>query len=92
MTRERLTIVIEPDGELGRALDERSDKQLVLVCSGKRFRVTRIPDDPWASYDPEAVREGLREIAGTLSPEEGDRIIEIIYRGREEGTRPITRP
>jgi hypothetical protein len=38
------------------------------------------------------VLEGLREIAGTLSPEEGERRKELIYRGREEGTRPITRP
>jgi hypothetical protein len=57
-----------------------------------RFRVTRDPDDPWASYDPAKLRAGLRKVAGLLTPEEGDRIIETIYRGREEGTRPLDRP
>jgi hypothetical protein len=92
MSREPLTIAIDPDSELGRALDEANGTPIVLVRDGVRFRVTRDPDDPWASYDPEGLREGLREIAGTLSPEEGERIKELIYRGREEGTRPIDRP
>ena len=92
MAKESLTIVIDPDSELGRALGETDDEPVVLLRNGARFRVTRDPDDPWANYDPEKVRDGLREIAGTLSPAEGERIKELIYRGREEGTRPITRP
>lgn len=31
-------------------------------------------DDPWANYDPEALLDGLQEIAGTLSPAEGERM------------------
>ena len=92
MAKEPLTITIDPDSELGRALDETKGEPGVLLRGGMRFRVTRHPDDPWANYDPEAVLEGLHEIAGTLSPEEGERMKELIYRGREEGTRPITRP
>jgi len=92
MAKEPLTIVIDPDSELGRALGETDGGPVVLLRNGTRFRVTRDSDDPWANYDPEKVREGLREIAGTLSPAEGERIKELIYRGREEGTRPITRP
>src|SRR3712207_1444735 len=83
MRKEPLTITIDPDSELGRALDEHGDEPVVLVRGASRFRVTRDPDDPWANYDPEAVREGLREIAGTLSPAEGERMKELIYRGRE---------
>ena len=92
MDKEPLTIVIDPDSELGRALGQTSGEPVVLLRNGTRFRVTRDPDDPWANYDPEKVRQGLLEIAGTLSPAEGERIKELIYRGREEGTRPITRP
>ena len=92
MAKEPLTITIDPDSELGRALEETGDEPVVLVRGGSRFRVTRDPDDTWAYYDAEAVLEGLHEIAGTLSPEEGERMKELIYRGREEGTRPITRP
>jgi hypothetical protein len=92
ITKEPRTIPIDPDSELGRALQEFGDVPVVLVCGAKIFRVAHFPEDPRVNYDPEAVRQGLREIAGTLSPEEGDRIIQSIYRGREEGTRPITRP
>ena len=92
MAKEPRTITIDPDSELGRALDETGGEPFVLLCNGTRFRVTRDPDDPWANYDPEKVREGLHEIAGTLSPAEGEQMKDFIYRGREEGTRPITRP
>jgi hypothetical protein len=92
MRKESITITIDPDSELGRALDESNDMPVVLRRGQTRFRVVRDPDDPWATYDPEQVLEGLHEIAGTLSPAEGERMKELIYRGREEGTRPITRP
>ena len=92
MAKEPLTIVIDPESELGRALGETDGEPVVLLRNGTRFRVTLDADDPWANYDPESVLEGLHEIAGTLSAEEGKRMKELIYRGREEGTRPITRP
>ncbi|MDQ3779995.1 MAG: hypothetical protein M3354_05555 [Chloroflexota bacterium] len=92
MTKEPLTITIDPDSELGRALDETGGSPVVLVRNGARFCVTRDPDDPWANYDPEKVRAGLRKFAGMISPKEADRIKESIYRGREQGTRPIDRP
>ena len=63
MTKEPLTITIDPDSDLGRALDETTDEPVVLVRGTARFRVTRDSDDPWATYDPESVLEGLHEIA-----------------------------
>ncbi len=92
MTKEPLTITIDPDSELGRALVETDGLPIVLERNGARFRVTREPDDPWANYDPKKVRAALRAVAGTLTPDEGERLKELIYRGREEGTRPIDRP
>ena len=92
MRKEPLTISIDPESELGRALDAMNGESVVLLRGAERFRIIRDQNDPWANYDPESVLEGLREIAGTLSPEEGERMKELIYRGREEGTRPITRP
>ena len=98
MRSEPLTITIDPDSELGRALDESGDEPVVLVQGATRFLVirqsidSRAEDDPWANYDPEKVREGLRKVAGLITPEEGERMKELIYRGREEGTRPINRP
>lgn len=92
MAEEPLTITVDPESELGRALDDSDDASVVLLRNGARFRVIRDPDDPWANYDPEKVRAGLRKFAGMLTPEEGERIKEAIYRGREEGTRSLERP
>jgi hypothetical protein len=92
MASEPLTITIDPDSELGQALAETDGSSVILLHNGARFRVTRDSDDPWANYDPEKVRAGLRKFSGMISPEEGDRIEETIYRGREEGTRPLDRP
>jgi hypothetical protein len=92
MMKERRTTTIDPESELGRALGTVDDAPLVLERGRERFRVIRDREDPWKDYDPEKVRAGLKKVAGLLSPEEGDRIIESIYRGREEGTRPINRP
>ena len=97
MSNELLAITIDPDSELGRALEESGDKPIMLVQGATRFLVIRQgidprDDDPWASYDPEKVREGLRKVAGLLTPDEGERMKEMIYRAREEGTRPINRP
>jgi excisionase family DNA binding protein len=49
-------------------------------------------DDLWAGYDPEAVRQALREFAGTITKEEGEARIRALYEAREAGTRPTTRP
>ena len=92
MAKDPLTIVIDPDSELGLALAATDGELVVLLRNGTRFRVTRDTDDPWANYDPEKVRDGLRKFAGMLTSEEGERINEAIYRGREEGTRPLERP
>ena len=92
MSKVPLTITIDPDSELGRALDATDDAPVILERNGARFRVVRADDDLWADYDPDAVLAGLHAIAGTLSPAEGERMKALIYRGREEGTRPITRP
>jgi hypothetical protein len=86
------TIHIDPESDLARSLATADDEPVLLESNGVRFRVIRVDDDPWADYDPEKVREGLRKFSGMISPEEADRIKELIYRGREEGTRPLDRP
>jgi hypothetical protein len=93
MASRPITITIDPDSELGQALDEKANSPVVLLIRGNaRFRVTRDPDDPWSNYDPEKARAALRELTGILTPEEGERMKELIYRAREEGTRPLDRP
>lgn len=67
MVREALTITIDPESELGRALAAVDDAPLVLERSGARFRVIREADALWAGYDPQRVRRALRQSAGALA-------------------------
>lgn len=92
MANEPLTIKVDPDSELARALDEAAATPVVLERNGTRYRVSPEDADPWANYDPAKLRASLRQAAGTITPEEGERLKELIYRGREEGTRPLDRP
>jgi len=98
MAREPRTIVVEPGSELYRILGEAADEPVELRRNGVRYRVSRLATgesdkkDIWAGYDPERVRASLRSVAGTLSDDEADAMIEYIYRGREEGNRPMDRP
>ena len=99
MTGKTITIHVEPDSELGRALAEADEREIVLERNGKRYRVEPAPrldiadpTDIWAGYDPERLRETIERFAGTLSDQEAEEIKELIYRAREEGTRPPDRP
>jgi hypothetical protein len=92
VANDLLTIHLDPDSELARALALADDQTLLLESNGAHFRVLPVTDDLWANYDPEAVLVALRAVAGTMSVEEGERIKELIYHGREAGTRPLSRP
>jgi hypothetical protein len=92
MATEQLTIALDPESELAKALETVGKQPIVLVSNGARFVVRRDESDLGRDYDPERLRQAIREAAGTLTPEEGERLKELIYRGREEGTRPIDRP
>ena len=92
MAEEPLTIHLDPDSDLARALADADAEPVFLDSNGVRWRVIRATDDLWAGYDPDAVLAGLQAAAGSLSREEGERIKELIYRGREEGTRPLSHP
>lgn len=91
VTTEELTIEIDPESEQARILSEAVRTSAVLVSNGARYRIRREDEGLWAGYDPKRVRDALRA-AGTLTSEEGERLKELIYRGREEGTRPLNRP
>ena len=67
MAKEPLTITIDPESELGRALATVNDAPIVLERDGARFRVIRDADDLWVDYDPRRVRRALRQSAGALA-------------------------
>jgi hypothetical protein len=87
------TFFVTPGSELDRVLDEAAAGPVLIERDGDRFRLTKEPDDEiWADYDPEAVRRALTETAGSWADLDVDKMIEDIYRWREEGSRPADRP
>lgn len=86
--REPLTVVVDPENELGRALATARERRIVVVSNGDRFSVTRETSAPENERDASAFLEALRAAAGTFTPEEGEQLKQNIYRWREEGSRP----
>jgi hypothetical protein len=88
-TKKDITIELDPESELAKALAEAGKKPITFVSNGRRYVASRDPFDPESDYDPEAFREALRAAAGTFTAEEGERLKQNIYRRREEGSRPM---
>lgn len=91
--KEPKIIHVEPGSDLADVVDEAEASAIILEKDGVRYRLAREDEltDPWANYDPEAIRRSLRELAGTISPEEADEWKANLYRWREEGSRPLDR-
>jgi hypothetical protein len=94
MVAQRKAIKVTPESDLIHLLDDAAEEPLLLEKDGVVFRlsVADNTDDLWAGYDPERTRRILREMAGSISQEEAERIKALIRKGRDEGTRPANRP
>jgi hypothetical protein len=91
MTHHTQTIHLPNDSELARLLARVDETPVRVEMNGVVYRVTR-DDDPWADYDPEAVRAAVKAATGLLTPDEGEALKAYVYRAREEGSRPADRP
>jgi hypothetical protein len=91
MIKPERTITVLPNSELAALLDEARQASVVLEREGVRYLLVRENADPFEHYDAATVQRSLRT-AGHLSPEEAVRLKASVQAGREEGTRPITRP
>jgi hypothetical protein len=89
--RELVTIELDPESEIAKALIVAGDTPVVLVSNGSRYLVRRDADDLVIEDDAELFREALRAATGIFTPEEAEQLKRDIYRWREEGTRPIDR-
>jgi hypothetical protein len=90
--RDFVTIELEPESDLARALAAVDETHIALVSGGRRYLLRRDPFGSAADHDPGAFLKALHAVVGTLTPEEGERLKRGIYRWREEGSRPIQRP
>jgi hypothetical protein len=63
------TVVVAPDSEVGKLLEQADQAPLVIERNGARYRVVREPDavDPFADYDPVEARAALNRVFGILS-------------------------
>lgn len=77
--------------ELPDLLDEAAAGPLILDRDGERFELRRA-EARQADTGPKTVAESLQRHAGFITPEEAEQMIEVIYRAREEGSRPLDRP
>ena len=91
-TRKSVTVKLEPDSELAKALAAAENMPVVLVSDGRRYLVSRVPGDGETGEELEEFRAALQAAAGVFTPEEAEQLQRNIYRWREEGSRPINRP
>lgn len=94
MSAEPYKIAVNPTSELAVSIDtaEAEERPIILDKNGVRYRVIRETDDIWAGYDPDAVIAGMDAAVRSITREEAERLKNLVYEGREAGTRPITRP
>ncbi len=91
MAREPKRIRVSRGTELARLLDEAAAGPLLLDKDGELYRLSRAEvEDVWADYDPEKVREAVASYAGSWRDIDLEAFKALIYRAREEGTKPLT--
>src|SRR3954454_22861752 len=91
MKKIERTITVLPNSELAALLDEARQASVVLEREGVRYLLVRENADPFEHYDAATVQRSLRT-TGRISAEEAARLKAAVQAGREEGTRPPTRP
>ncbi|MDO8690231.1 MAG: hypothetical protein Q7R39_09535 [Dehalococcoidia bacterium] len=95
MAKEHTIIVVAPDSEIAHLLARAATGDVILESNGELFRVDRIEreiSDIWEGYDPEEAREAIAVTAGSWADLDADALITALYRAREEGSRPASRP
>jgi len=68
------------------------EAELIVTAEEVETRRDEATEGIWTGYDSKAVDEALRETAGSWSDIDPDAVVAAIYRAREEGTRPPSRP
>ena len=93
MTIELRKITVSPGGELAALLEEANDTPLLLEKDGRLYRLAiEELTDIWSTYDPEHVRKAVARTAGSWNDIDTDELIAALYRARDEGSRPTSRP
>ena len=93
MVTEREPIQIAPDSELARFLDAGGETPVLLEKNGKFYRLVEEPAyQDGVLYDTEKVKTAIHNTTGSWSDVDPDQFIADLYKAREAGSRPATRP
>ncbi len=96
MHRATKTIQVRPGSELDRLLAEIDSVDLQFERDGVRYRINRVEEelsnDIWSDYDPDLALAGIRSAAGSWSDIDAEALKDELYRARERGSPPSTRP
>lgn len=86
------TIKLDPNDELARRLSQKDAAPVFVEANGVRFRVIRdmpeinLADDPFAVYDAEKVRAGLKASAGAFRGIDTNALKREVWEAREQDT------
>ena len=80
-------IRVPQGGEIARLLDEADAAPVLLEKDGALYRLTVEPR-PHGAFDPEATITSMHAAADAWKGGDPAKLKELIYRAREEGTRP----
>jgi hypothetical protein len=85
---------VTPGSELAEILESARAGPILLEKDGELFRLDREEgvEGLWAGYDPAEVSSALRKTAGSWGDLDADETVAALYRAREEGSRPGSRP
>ena len=85
MQAEARVISVARDSELGRLLEEVGAAPVILEKEGELFTLARgEAKDIWANYNPEKVREALRQSKGVLAGVDRESLLCDIHAAREQ--------
>jgi hypothetical protein len=81
-------LTLNPDDELARRLDDAAGQPLIIEHNGVRYRIE--PEDPFAFYDPQKMREAIHAAAGTMKGVNREELLADLR--AERGQASIGRP
>jgi hypothetical protein len=88
MTKEPLTITLEPDSDLARAL---ADAEVAVILESDGVRYTIIRENVFAGYDAQATLRGLRQSRGALKGVNVEELLTDLdeLRSQDPSRRPV---
>ncbi len=81
-------IIVHPNSEVARLLDEAAEQPLLLEKDGVQYRLDREGTAIRADYDPEVAREGIRKAAGSWKDIDAEAFKAYIRERRSASSRP----